>query len=57
MNQLLSEVMQNQSNSLITFETQLKTALTIKANPFMVFEERGKPEYLEENVAVQSREE
>ena len=27
LNQSLSEVMQNQSNSLITFDTQLKTAL------------------------------
>ena len=27
MNQSLSEVMQNQSNSLITLDTQLKTAL------------------------------
>ena len=33
MNQSLSEVMQNQSNSLITFDTQLKTALnTSKTN-------------------------
>ena len=29
MNQSLSEVMQNQSSSLITFDTQLKTALFI----------------------------
>ena len=28
LNQSLSEVMQNQSNSLITFDTQLKTALS-----------------------------
>ena len=34
MNQSLSEVMQNQSNSLISFDSELKTALTYS---FMYF--------------------
>ena len=33
MNQSLSEVMQNQSNLLITFDTQLKTAVSLKNRP------------------------
>ena len=37
LNQSLSEVMQNQSNSLITFDTQLKTTLRVKKGLHFVF--------------------
>ena len=35
LNQSLIEVMQDQSNSLITFDTQLKTALKLKPNQLL----------------------